>query len=83
MGGNKGSGPRPFDRWTGVVAAANFEHLNIFHLPEFIVPAIATIVGFHLFPGPHHLRLTADERRLVVSDYFLNEDSFGKVHVGR
>jgi selenium-binding protein 1 len=30
--------------------------------------------------GPHYLRLTADERRLVVSDYFLNEDSFGKVH---
>jgi selenium-binding protein 1 len=25
--------------------------------------------------------LTEDERRLVVSDYFLNEDSFGKVHV--
>jgi selenium binding protein SBP56 len=30
--------------------------------------------------GPHYLRLTEDERRLVVSDYFLNEDSFGKVH---
>jgi hypothetical protein len=24
--------------------------LGIFHLPEFIVPAIATIVGLHLFP---------------------------------
>jgi len=37
---------------------------------------------FDLGPGsgPHYLRLTADERRLVVSDYFLNEDSFGKVH---
>jgi hypothetical protein len=30
--------------------------------------------------GPHYLALTRDERRLVVSDYFLNEDSFGKVH---
>ena len=30
--------------------------------------------------GPHYLRLTHDERRLVISDYFLNEDSFGKVH---
>jgi len=30
--------------------------------------------------GPHYLRLTEDERRLVISDYFLNEDSFGKVH---
>ncbi len=30
--------------------------------------------------GPHYLALTRDERRLVVSDYFLNEDAFGKVH---
>ena len=30
--------------------------------------------------GPHYLALTHDERRLVVSDYFLNEDSAGKVH---
>jgi selenium-binding protein 1 len=30
--------------------------------------------------GPHYLALTRDERRLVVTDYFLNEDSFGKVH---
>ncbi len=30
--------------------------------------------------GPHYLRLTNDEKRLVVSDYFLNEDAFGKVH---
>ncbi len=30
--------------------------------------------------GPHYLTLTNDEKRLIVSDYFLNEDSFGKVH---
>src|SRR5262245_34431138 len=30
--------------------------------------------------GPHYLALTRDERRLVVSDYFLDEDDFGKVH---
>jgi selenium-binding protein 1 len=30
--------------------------------------------------GPHYIALTADERRLVISDYFLNEDGFGKVH---
>ena len=30
--------------------------------------------------GPHYLRLTQDEKRLVISDYFLDEDSFGKVH---
>jgi selenium-binding protein 1 len=31
--------------------------------------------------GPHYIALTQDERRLVISDYFLNEDDFGKVHV--
>ena len=35
-------------QWTAILAAVIL--LNIFHLPEFIVPAIATIVGFHLFP---------------------------------
>jgi len=30
--------------------------------------------------GPHYIALTQDEKRLVVSDYFLNEDNFGKVH---
>jgi hypothetical protein len=30
--------------------------------------------------GPHYLALTPDEKRLVVTDYFLNEDSLGKVH---
>lgn len=30
--------------------------------------------------GPHYIALTNDEKRLVVSDYFLNEDNFGKVH---
>lgn len=30
--------------------------------------------------GPHVVHLTDDERRLVVTDYFLNEDGFGKVH---
>jgi selenium-binding protein 1 len=30
--------------------------------------------------GPHYLALTHDEKRLVVTDYFLNEDSIGKIH---
>src|SRR3989440_12304036 len=29
---------------------------------------------------PHYLALTNDERRLVISHYFLNEDEAGKVH---
>jgi selenium-binding protein 1 len=27
------------------------------------------------------ISLTDDDKRLVVSDYFLNEDDFGKVHL--
>ncbi len=30
--------------------------------------------------GPHDIALTDDDRRLVVTDYFLNEDDFGKIH---
>lgn len=30
--------------------------------------------------GPHYIALTRDEKRLIVSDYFLNEDGAGKVH---
>lgn len=30
--------------------------------------------------GPHSVHLTQDDSRLVVTDYFLNEDDFGKIH---
>ncbi len=30
--------------------------------------------------GPHDIVLTKDDARLVVTDYFLNEDGFGKIH---
>jgi hypothetical protein len=30
--------------------------------------------------GPYAIALTDDDKRLVVSDYFLNEDNFGKIH---
>ena len=30
--------------------------------------------------GPHALTLTDDDERLVVGDYFVNEDDFGKIH---
>ncbi len=30
--------------------------------------------------GPHYIALSPDEKRLIISDYFLNEDNFGKVH---
>ena len=31
--------------------------------------------------GPHSVHLTHDDKRLVVTDYFLNQDDFGKVHL--
>ncbi len=39
-----------------------------------------SVVNLGVNAGPHALYLTDDERRLVVSDYFLNEDDFGKIH---
>src|SRR5206468_9930694 len=43
-------------------------------------PALLSVLDLGVGSGPHYLALTKDERRLVVSDYFLNEDDFGKVH---
>src|SRR6185295_13986680 len=43
-------------------------------------PKLLKVVDLGPASGPHYLALTADERRLVVSDYFLNEDEAGKVH---
>ena len=43
-------------------------------------PALLATIDLGADSGPHYLTLTRDERRLVVSDYFLNEDEFGKVH---
>jgi hypothetical protein len=43
-------------------------------------PMLVSVLDLGQGAGPHYLALTHDERRLVVSDYFLNEDGFGKVH---
>ncbi|HXN23830.1 MAG TPA: selenium-binding protein SBP56-related protein [Candidatus Dormibacteraeota bacterium] len=43
-------------------------------------PRVLSILDLGPTAGPHYLRLTRNESRLVISDYFLNEDSFGKVH---
>ncbi len=37
-------------------------------------PQVLSVVDLGQGSGPHYLRLTHDERRLVVSDYFLVED---------
>jgi selenium-binding protein 1 len=38
------------------------------------------VVDLGVGAGPHMIALTEDDDRLVVTDYFLEEDSFGKVH---
>lgn len=38
------------------------------------------IVNLGVNAGPHDIVLTNDDKRLVVTDYFLNEDDFGKIH---
>ena len=43
-------------------------------------PRVLRVLDLGADSGPHYLRLSADEDRLVVSDYFLNEDSAGEVH---
>lgn len=43
-------------------------------------PRVIKVLDLGSGSGPHYLALTDDEKRLVVSDYFLNEDDFGKVH---
>ena len=39
------------------------------------------VVTFEAGAGPHNIALTADDSRLVVADYFLNQDSAGVVHL--
>jgi 56kDa selenium binding protein (SBP56) len=43
-------------------------------------PVQAGIVNLGVNAGPHNVMLTHDDKRLVVTDYFLNEDNFGKIH---
>ena len=43
-------------------------------------PVQSGIVNLGVETGPHYIALTNDDKRLVVADYFLNEDDFGKIH---
>jgi selenium-binding protein 1 len=39
-----------------------------------------SVVNLGVDAGPHDLDLTEDDSRLVATDYFLDEDDFGKIH---
>jgi hypothetical protein len=41
-------------------------------------PKVLSVLDLGANSGPLYLALTSDEKRLVVSDYFLNEDSLAK-----
>jgi selenium-binding protein 1 len=43
-------------------------------------PVLLSVVELGAGAGPHDIDLTEDGKRLVVADYFLDEDDFGKVH---
>jgi selenium-binding protein 1 len=45
-----------------------------FHLEQ------VSVVNLGANAGPHNLVLSADDSRLVVTDYFLNEDDKGIIH---
>ena len=43
-------------------------------------PKQVSVVSFGANAGPHNLVLSDDDSRLVVTDYFLNEDEAGIIH---
>jgi selenium-binding protein 1 len=43
-------------------------------------PKVLKVLDLGSNSGPHYIALSRDEKRLVISDYFLNEDEAGKVH---
>ncbi|MEP6743411.1 MAG: selenium-binding protein SBP56-related protein [bacterium] len=43
-------------------------------------PKVLKVLDLGANSGPHYLALTEDEKRVVITDYFLNEDEAGKVH---
>lgn len=43
-------------------------------------PRLVTALDLGPDSGPHYIALTRDGKRLVITDYFLNEDEAGKVH---
>jgi hypothetical protein len=52
----------------------------MFNISDPDEPHLLKVLDLGPNSGPHYIALTPDEKRLVISDYFLNEDSFGKVH---
>ena len=52
----------------------------MFDTSEPETPKVLKVLDLGANSGPHYIALTKDEKRLVITDYFLNEDEAGKVH---
>ncbi|HKF59206.1 MAG TPA: hypothetical protein VKJ45_27440, partial [Blastocatellia bacterium] len=52
----------------------------MFDISRPLNPTVLKVLDLGACSGPHYIALTDDEKRLVISDYFLNEDDAGKVH---
>lgn len=55
--------------------------IAVFDITDPYQPKVVQTVNLGLGSGPHSLLLTEDGKRLVVGDYFLNEDNFGQIHM--
>ncbi|HET9641959.1 MAG TPA: selenium-binding protein SBP56-related protein, partial [Burkholderiaceae bacterium] len=44
-------------------------------------PKLLSVVDLGPGSGPHDIELTRDDKRLIVTDYFLDQDDFGKVRI--
>jgi hypothetical protein len=70
--------PRSGDRL--IFASFQSGQVGMLDVSDPVHPVQSGIVNLGIDAGPHMIALTDDDRRLIVSDYFLNEDDFGKVH---
>lgn len=61
---------------------ASFEagQVGMLDVSDRLHPVQSGIVNLGVGAGPHDIALTDDDRRLIVTDYFLNEDNFGQIH---
>ena len=52
----------------------------MFDTSDPLAPKVLKVLDLGANSGPHYLSLTGDDSRLIITDYFLNEDEAGKVH---
>ncbi|MBI5016034.1 MAG: hypothetical protein HZB55_11195 [Deltaproteobacteria bacterium] len=69
-------------QWGDRLIFASFEagQIGMLDISDRNVFVQEAIVNLGLGAGPHDIDLTEDDSRLVVTDYFLDEGDFGKIH---